>query len=107
MKTRIAVLMTMLLTPAAALAQDDTAALFKSKCSSCHGVTGDGKTKYGEKEKLPDMTSAEFQKGIKDAEIVDVITNGKASNPKKKGYKGKLTDEQIASLAKYVRTLKK
>ena len=107
MKTRAVVLMTLLLTPAVGFAADDTAALFKSKCSSCHGATGDGKTKFGEKEKLPDFTSAEWQKSAKDAEILDVITNGKPSNPKKKGYKGKLTDEQIGELAKYVRTLKK
>jgi|SRR5437667_8561328 len=77
--------------------------LYKAKCAPCHGVDGKGQTPMGKKMGLKDLGSAEVQ-GKSDADLNAIITNGKAPMP---GYKGKLTDAQITSLVKYIRTLKK
>jgi mono/diheme cytochrome c family protein len=50
-----------------------------------------------------DFHSADVQKET-DAELVDIIANGKNKMPK---YTGKLTDAEIKDLAAYVRTLGK
>jgi mono/diheme cytochrome c family protein len=83
----------------------DAADLFKAKCSSCHGEDGKAVTKIGKKEKIDDFTSEKFQSGITDEKILGVITNG-VPDTKMKAFSGKLTADEIASLAKYVRTFK-
>ena len=39
---------------------DDIPALWKAKCASCHGEDGKAQTKTGKKEKINDMTSADW-----------------------------------------------
>jgi mono/diheme cytochrome c family protein len=85
--------------PLASFAADAAADVFKSKCAMCHGPDGKGKM-AGTK----DLGSAEVQKAS-DADLTATITNGKP--PKMPAYKGKLTDEQIKEMVKYVRSLKK
>lgn len=84
-------------------AQDTGANLFKAKCAMCHGPDGKGNTAMGKKFGLKDLGSAEVQK-MSDADLSKTITDGKDKMP---SYKGKLTDAQIDSLVKYIRTLKK
>jgi len=95
----MALVLAMLALPLASFAADEAADLYKSKCAMCHGPDGKGKM-AGTK----DLSSAEVQK-LSDAELAATLTNGKP--PKMPAYKGKLTDDQIKSLVKYVRTLKK
>jgi mono/diheme cytochrome c family protein len=83
----------------------DPAELFKAKCSSCHGEDGKAHTKIGTKEKIDDFTTDKFQSGITDEKITGAITNG-VPDTKMKAFSGKLTPDEIASLAKYVRTFK-
>jgi mono/diheme cytochrome c family protein len=52
---------------------------------------------------VKDLGSAEVQKQS-DADVTTIIEKGKKPMP---GYEGKLTKEQIDSLVKYVRSLKK
>jgi mono/diheme cytochrome c family protein len=85
--------------PLASFAADAAADVFKSKCAMCHGPDGKGKM-AGTK----DLGSADVQKAS-DADLAATITNGKP--PKMPSYKGKLTDDQIKDLVKYVRTFKK
>ncbi len=87
-----------LLIPTVAFAQSgvDT---YKAKCAMCHGPDG--------KKENPAMgtkalTSPEVQK-MSEAELTTVITNGKGKMP---AYKGKLSEEQIKSVAAYDKTLK-
>ena len=85
--------------PLASFAADAAADVFKSKCAMCHGPDGKGK--------LPgtkDLGSAEVQKAS-DADLTATITNGRP--PKMPSYKGKLTDDQIKDMVKYIRSLKK
>lgn len=81
----------------------DGAALFKTKCAACHGADGKGDNSMGKALKLRDLGSDDVQKQT-DAELTDIITNGKG---KMTAYKGKLTDDQIKSLVAFTRTLKK
>jgi len=79
----------------------DGSALFKSKCAGCHGADGTGSA-MGKKMGAHDFTSAEVQ-GMSDAQLVDIITNGKNKMPK---Y-GSLKPEEVKGLVAYIRTLKK
>jgi mono/diheme cytochrome c family protein len=102
MMKKFALVLTLSLS-AAAYAEDSAADLWKAKCKGCHGDDGKAQTKMGEKEKIPDLTNAEFQKKHTDAQFKDVITNGSKENAKMKAFKDKLTPEQIDSLVKYIR----
>jgi cytochrome c6 len=82
---------------------DDGAALFKQKCAACHGPDGAGQTGMGKTMKLRDLGSADVQKQS-DAELTDIIVNGKNKMP---AYKGKLTDDQVKQVVAFIRSLKK
>jgi mono/diheme cytochrome c family protein len=86
-----------------ARAQDDAAALYKSKCAACHGADGTGSTPVGKSMKIRDFHSADVQKQS-DADLTQIITAGKGGMP---SYKGKLTDAQIKDLVGYIRTMAK
>lgn len=92
---------------APALADDAIADIYKAKCKSCHGETGDGKTKTGAKEKIEDMTNPEWQKAHTDEEIRKVIAEGSPEKSKMKAFKDKLSAAEIDGLVKYIRAMKK
>jgi mono/diheme cytochrome c family protein len=79
----------------------DASSLFKSKCAGCHGADGTGSA-MGKKMGAHDFTTADVQ-GMTDAQLTDIITNGKNKMPK---Y-GSLPPDQIKGLVAYIRTLKK
>jgi cytochrome c6 len=81
----------------------DGAADFKAKCAMCHGADGSGNTATGKALKVRDLASPDVQSQT-DAQITDIVTNGKNKMP---AYKGKLTDDQIKGLVAYVRGLAK
>ena len=81
---------------------DSGADTFKAKCAMCHGADGKGETGMGKTLKLRDMGSAEVQ-SQSDADLANIITNGKNKMPK---YDGKLTKDQIGDLVRFIRTLK-
>lgn len=82
---------------------DDGTATFKTKCAMCHGADGAGTTATGKALKVRDLRSADVQ-GQTDAQLNDIVTNGKNKMP---AYKGKLTDDQIKGLVAYLRELAK
>ena len=86
--------------PVPAHAQD-ASALFKSKCAACHSADGTGSA-MGKKMGAHDFTTADVQK-MSDAELTDIITNGKNKMPK---Y-GSLKPEEVKGLVAFIRTLKK
>jgi mono/diheme cytochrome c family protein len=91
--------------PAPAASSIDGKHIFETKCQGCHGADGAGHTKLGEKTKLPDFSSAEWQKKTPDNEIVEMITEGSKKNSKMKAYKTKLSKEEIDAVAHYIRGL--
>ncbi|MFT3915849.1 MAG: c-type cytochrome [Anaeromyxobacteraceae bacterium] len=78
---------------------DDAKAVFEKKCAVCHGKDGHP-TPMGQKMGAKDLTSLADPKADV-APVVASITNGKP--PKMQAFKGKLTDAEIADLAKYIR----
>jgi len=84
-----------------ACAQDDTAALYKSKCQICHGPDGKGSA-VGAKLGVKDFHSPEVAK-MSDQELFEITKKGRDKMP---GYDKKLTDDQIKALVKYIRSLK-
>ena len=96
--TVLAVVFTLSLSANAQAAAD----LFKSKCAMCHGADGSGSA-MGKKMGAHDFTAAEVQK-MSDAELTEIITNGKNKMPK---YADKLKPEEIKGLVAHIRSLKK
>jgi mono/diheme cytochrome c family protein len=93
--------------PVSPAPQGEAKELFaKNKCITCHGEDGRGDTVKGRKLHTPDFTDPKFQKETTDDEMVEGIvkgvkdTKGKILMP---SYKGKLTDADIQTLARYVR----
>jgi cytochrome c6 len=87
----------------ASVRADDSASTFKAKCAMCHGADGTGNSPTGKAMKVRDLSSPEVQ-GQTDAQLSDIVTNGKNKMP---AYKGKLTDDQIKGLVAYIRGLGK
>jgi mono/diheme cytochrome c family protein len=88
----------LLIASAASWAADDGAALYKKKCSGCHGASGEGK---------PAMKAPALKGTTKDAsQIVEHITKGEPGSkaPHNKGISG-LTDEQANAIAEFIKTL--
>lgn len=86
-----------------ALAQDDAAALYKAKCSSCHGADGKGDTPVGKKLGVKAFSDPEVAKNS-DQAWFETTKKGKGKMP---AYDGKLTDPQINDLVKFMRSLAK
>ena len=102
-----------LLVPLLARAEVDkkTERLWKSKCASCHGADGKGKTDQGQKMGIPDYTAAAWQKEFTDDQIKKAINDGvqREKDGKKQdmpGYKDSLQPDQVDALVKYIRSLK-
>jgi cytochrome c6 len=81
---------------------DDAADLYKSKCQACHGPDGKGDTTMGKKLGVRDFHSPEVSKQS-DADLFKITKEGKNKMP---SYNGKLTDDQIKALVKYIHSLK-
>jgi mono/diheme cytochrome c family protein len=75
--------------------------VYQAKCAPCHGADGTG-SPMGKKMGAHDFTSADVQK-MSDAELTDIIANGKNKMPKYSSLK----PDEIKGLVAYIRTLKK
>ncbi len=80
----------------------DGAAIFKKRCSMCHGPEGKGFSA----NKTPDFTSAEWQKEMTDEQITEIVKNGKKGTPMPK-FDGKLSDDEIKAVVAHLRSLGK
>ncbi len=97
----VSAVIALMATPAANA--DDMAALYKSKCASCHAADGSGSTPMGKKLNARDVRSPEVQKQT-DAQLTEITAKGKNKMP---AYEKKLTAEQIKELVAYMRELGK
>ena len=91
------------ITPSLAVAEGSAAGagVFKAKCVTCHGPDGSGNTPVGKSLQTADLRSPEVQKKS-DAELTQSVSEGKGNMP---AFKGNITDDEIQSVLKYVRTL--
>ena len=78
----------------------DGKALYDAKCAMCHGKDGVAKPMAKGSANLND---AKWQAATKAETIEAVIADGKG---KMKGYKDKMSGEEIKAVATYVKTLK-
>jgi mono/diheme cytochrome c family protein len=78
----------------------DGKALYLAKCKSCHGTDGKGDTTIGKKVDIPSLIGTKLGKD----KVVSVIEKG-VPDTKMKGYKGKMTDEEIDAVAAFVKKL--
>ena len=78
----------------------DGAAIFKQRCTMCHGAEGKGFAAV----KTPDFTDPKVQASIKDDEMIEVITKGKKGTPMP-AFAEKLKEDEIKAVAAYVRSL--
>ena len=75
---------------------------FRTKCAMCHGEDGGG-SEIGKSMNVPDLRS-EVVQGRGDAELIQIISNGKGGMP---SFKNSLSPNQIQALVKHVRALAK
>ena len=71
----------------------DGAVVF-NKCKACHGADGKGNAA---------MKAPAFDAAKSEADLVKIIEAGRGKMP---SYKGKLTDAEIAEVAKHIKGLK-
>lgn len=105
MKKQMAILLALALVAmvsAPAAFADDAAALFKTKCASCHGADGKASA-VGKKLGAKDLQDPELKKAT-EAQWIEISTKGKNKMPK---YEGKLTADQIKQLVAYMKDLSK
>ena len=99
LKFVVSVTVILMVASLASWAADDGAALYKAKCSSCHGANGEGKTAM----KSPALKGTNLDLN----QIVERLTKGQSGSkaPHSKGMAG-LNDEQAKTIAEYIKTLK-
>jgi len=85
----------------------DAKADYEKNCKMCHGVSGKGDGPAAKAKPLQDFGSA--LKGKSDADLAKVIKEGSKEAGRAinmPAYAGKLTDDQIQAIVKYVKELK-
>lgn len=90
-----------LLALSASAANPTAADLYKTKCQACHGADGKA-TAVGKKLGARDFQDPDVAK-MSEEDLAKVTTDGKNKMP---AYKGKLKDDQIKALAKYIKEMK-
>ena len=73
-------------------------------CATCHGKDGRAKTVKGKLQHARDLTDSAWQDDASDERLFNSIMNGKRKMP---GFSKKLSEQEIDSLVKYVRGLRK
>jgi mono/diheme cytochrome c family protein len=86
-----------------ARAQGDAKDLYLSKCATCHGQDGAGKTAKGKKLKVQDVHAVAGKMSVD--EMTKVVTDGKGQDMD--GYGKTLSKDQIKGLVDYYRGLAK
>jgi mono/diheme cytochrome c family protein len=98
-KPVVSALALLLIVSTASWAAEDGAALYKTKCSACHGANGEGKPAI----KAPALKGTKLDA----SQIVQHITKGEPQSkaPHNKGISG-LNAEQAKAIADFVTSLK-
>ncbi|HXJ93842.1 MAG TPA: c-type cytochrome [Terriglobia bacterium] len=84
----------------AAPEEPDGAAIFKTKCSMCHGQDGKGFAAI----KTPDFTDPKWQASVTDQQIFDTIKGGSKKNTMMVAFGSQLKDDEIHALVKQIRS---
>lgn len=90
----------------AAAQSPDGKAIYLKSCKECHGVLGrPTKASLRKYDSIPDFTLPEFFARHEDAELLKAVRDGKGRDMK--GFKDKLSPEEMEAVTKYIRTLVK
>jgi mono/diheme cytochrome c family protein len=92
---------------AGAVAQDAKTSpgqkVFQQRCAACHGADGSGDTMMGKQLQAKDLRTAEVQKLSVD-QMKKTVNAGQGNMP---AFGDRLSDDEIAQVVTYVRTLGK
>ena len=84
------------------------AASYGKYCKFCHGADAKGNGPMAPKDTHPpDLTDAKWDRGSTDGEIFLVIKEGAGPKFDMKGFKSKMTDQEIWSVVNYLHSLQK
>ena len=82
------------------------AASFGKYCKFCHGADAKGNGPMAPKDTHPsDLTDAKWDRGSTDGEIFLVIREGAGPKMDMKGFKSKMTDQEIWNVVNYLHSL--
>ena len=82
------------------------AASFGKYCKFCHGADAKGNGPMAPKDTHPsDLTDAKWDRGSTDGEIFLVIKEGAGPKFDMKGFKSKMTDQEIWNVVNYLRSI--
>ena len=109
MKTQTLLIVAALTTGVMAHAQtNDPTTNWDKHCARCHAKDGSANTKPGKKLKLKDYRDPAVQALFSDEEIMRVMVEGITNDKGKQempSYTDKMTQEEMAALIPYVRSL--
>jgi len=90
----------------AARAEDNGTELFRNFCASCHGLDGRAKTSPGHHYRIPDWTTTDATRKLKDDQVRKQIRTGKTQETQSgmPAFRS-LSDGQVDLLIAYVRKL--
>lgn len=81
-------------------------AAYTRNCRYCHGTDAKGNGPMAPKDTHPsDLTDAKWDRGASDGEIFMVLRDGAGPDFKMKGYKGRLTDNDMWNIVNYLRSV--
>ena len=79
---------------------------YTRNCRYCHGTDAKGNGPMAPKDAHPsDLTDAKWDRGATDGEIFMVLREGAGPEYKMKGYKGRLTDNDMWNIVNYLRSV--
>lgn len=87
------------------VAAADGKELFNNVCAACHGETGNADTKKGKAAKAKNYHEAELNAKLTAADGEAFVTKNVRTNKKHKNVNKKVTDEELAAIAAYVKVL--
>lgn len=83
-------------------------ASFQKYCRFCHGAEAKGDGQMAPKDTHPsNLVDDQWDRGSSDGEIFAVIQEGAGPKFEMKGFKGKMTDQEMWNVVNYLRSLAK
>jgi mono/diheme cytochrome c family protein len=80
--------------------------LYSKNCRSCHGADAKGNGPMKPKDSQPsNLTDASWDRGGSDGEIYAVLRDGAGPNFIMRGYRSRMTDQDLWHLVNYIRSL--
>jgi cytochrome c553 len=108
MKKTIILVSILLSATALSLRAADAQANWDTHCKKCHGDTGKGDTKMGQKLNVRDYTDAAVQAKFTDEQMFKAIKEGVKEDDKTKMKAfDTLSDDEIKALVAHIRSMKK